>query len=73
MTNFKVPHAVVWVKVNGDITTGLLTSNIALIPEDQRPTSRIPAQRGYKRLFCLVRQRWVSLYTKSITHLEVAQ
>jgi hypothetical protein len=56
----------IWVKTNGDITSGVLTTNLALIPLDQRPTSSGPVKRGYKRAFCLSRNRWVAYYTRNI-------
>lgn len=64
--NFKKPKAVIWTKVNGDTTAGLLTNNLELVPEELRPTTATPTVRGYKRLYCLNRKGWVSLYTKSI-------
>ena len=64
--NFKNPKAVIWSKVNGDVTAGMLTSNLDFVPLNARPTTPVPAIRGYKRLWCLNRQRWVSLYSSSI-------
>jgi hypothetical protein len=64
--NFRKPRPTLWIKVNGDLTEGLLTSDLSLVPEDQRPTKPAPQKRGYKRLFCLERGYWVSLYTNLI-------
>lgn len=64
--NFSSPTPTVWVKVNGDITEGLLTSNLDHIPAEHHPKLPTIAKRGYKRLFCLQRQRWVALYTRLI-------
>lgn len=64
--NFNKPKALIWTKVNGDVTAGLLTSNLEYVPEEARPTTAHPKIRGYKRLYCLTRKNWVSLYVSSI-------
>lgn len=64
--SFKSPRGVIWQKVDGDQAEGLLTSNLDLVPEDQRPTTSPTTTKGLKRLFCLQRNRWVSIYTKNI-------
>lgn len=69
MKNFNKPKAVIWKKVNGDVTAGMLTSNMSFVPEELQPKSAHPKIRGYRRLFCLNRHRWVSLYTKNILEI----
>ena len=66
MINFKNPKAVIWTKVNGDTTAGMLTNDLQLVPEEFRPTKPTPKIRGYRHLFCLNRNRWISLYLKNI-------
>ena len=55
-----------WVKTNGDITSGVLTTDLSLIPVEQRPTTTGPEKRGYRRAYCLSRGRWVAYYTRNI-------
>ena len=64
--SFKVPKNVIWVKVDGEKTHGLLTDNLELVPKEVHPKVGAVKKRGYKRLFCLKRQSWISLYTASI-------
>jgi hypothetical protein len=64
--NFKSPKHVIWVKVDGDLTEGLLTNNLELIPQEVHPKSEPKPVRGYRKLYCLERNRWVALWTKNI-------
>jgi hypothetical protein len=64
--NFKSPKHTTWLKVNGDVTSGLLTNNLELVPQEVHPKSETVTKRGYRKLFCLQRNRWVALWTKNI-------